>query len=184
MNHKYKMISLLRCAQHLINSKKPIIAAVSGGAFGGGLELALMCDIIICSDDARLGLPELKLGLMPGFGGTQRLYRILGKYHTMKMVFSSEPITGTMAKNLGLAVAVYNKEDVNPEALKLARRISEKSLLILMLAKDVMKKADELPLEHGLQYERSVFNSLFTLKATQEGVSAFLQKRTPNFKDL
>jgi len=164
--------------------KKPLIAAVNGGAYGGGLELALACDVIICSDDAKLGLPEVKLGVIPGFGGTQRLYRILGKYHTMQMIMLSEPITGTMAKNLGLAVAVYNKEDVNSEALKFAKELSDKSLLSLIMAKETMKKADDFPLAHGLQYERLVFSSLIPLKPTQEGVSAFLQKRTPNFKDL
>ena len=164
--------------------KKPIIAAINGGAFGGGLEIALMCDIIICSDDAKLALPELKLGLIPGFGGTQRIYKVLGKYLAMKMILSSEPITGTMAKNYGLAVAIYNKEDLNLEALKLARKIAEKSVHVLLIAKDTLKRADELSLEHGLQYERRLFNSMFTLKATKEGVNAFLEKRPPNFKDL
>ena len=164
--------------------KKPIIAAINGGAFGGGLEIALMCDIIICSEDAKLGFPELKLGLIPGFGGTQRLYRIIGKYLAMKMILSSEPITGTMAKNYGLATAIFNKEDLNLEALKLARKIAEKSVHVLLIAKDTLKKGDELSLEHGLQYERRMFNSLFTLKATKEGVNAFLEKRPPNFKDL
>jgi len=164
--------------------KKPIIASVNGGAFGGGLEIALLCDIIICSDDAKLGLPELKLGLMPGFGGTQRLYRALGKYLTMKMILTSEPITGTMAKNYGLVTAIYNKEELQAEAMKLAKKIAEKSISVLILAKEVLKKADEVGLEHGLQIERMVFNSLFTLKASKEGVSAFIERRTPNFKDL
>jgi len=164
--------------------KKPLIAAVGGGAFGGGFELALSCDIILCSDEAKMGFPELKLGLMPGFGGTQRLYKSLGKYLAMKIILTTEPITGTMAKNYGLAVAVFNKEDLHLEALKLARRIADKSINILILAKETIKKGDELSLEHGLQYERAIFNSMLTLKATQEGVKAFIEKRSPNFKDI
>jgi enoyl-CoA hydratase/carnithine racemase len=164
--------------------KKPLIAAINGGAFGGGFELALHCDIIVCTDDAKLGLPELKLGLMPGFGGTQRLYRILGKYLTMKTVLTSEPITGLMAKTYGLAVAVYNKEELLTETLKLAKKISDKSIAVLILAKEALKKGDEVGLDHGIQMERLLFNSLFALKASKEGVSAFIDRRTPNFKDL
>lgn len=162
---------------------KPIISGVNGVALGGGFEMALLTDILVCSDNARFGLPELKLGLIPGIGGTQRLTRIVGKINAMKYILTSDFIPAQRAYEMGIVSDVYPKEELHLKTLELARVISEKPLTALKTAKDVIKQAEELPLEEGVKYERKVFYPLFDTPGAKEGISAFIGKRAANFED-
>lgn len=162
-------------------STKPIIAAVSGFALGGGFELALMCDIIVCSPSAKFGLPELKLGTIPGGGGTQRLIREVGKSKAMEMILTSEFIGAEEALKLGLVSRVTD----NPveEAQKIADKINKKSLITVAKAKECVNKAYELDLKNGLDYEKRVFWSTFATKDREIGMKAFVSKQEPQFID-
>lgn len=161
---------------------KPLIAAVSGYALGGGLELAMLCDMIVASEAARLGQPEVSLGLMPGAGGTQRLTRQLGKYLAMEMVLNGRLLTAGEALRFGLVNRVVPVELYLEEALELARELAARAPLALKLAKDAVLKAQEVTLEHGLAYERHNFYLLFGTEDQREGVRAFLEKRKPEWK--
>jgi enoyl-CoA hydratase len=161
---------------------KPLIAAVSGYALGGGLELAMLCDMIVASETARLGQPEVNLGLMPGAGGTQRLTRQLGKYLAMEIVLNGRLLTAEEALRFGLINRVAPVELYLTEALELARELAARAPLALKLAKDAVLKAQEVTLEHGLAFERHNFYLLFGTEDQKEGVRAFLEKRKPEWK--
>ncbi len=159
----------------------PMVAAVSGYALGGGCELAMACDIIVASETARFGQPEIRLGLMPGAGGTQRLTRAVGKSRAMEMVLTGRPITAQEALAAGLVSRVVPPELCLEEATRLAREIARQAPLAVRMAKEAVLQAFETALESGLLFERRCFHSLFSTDDTREGIAAFLAKRPPQF---
>ena len=161
---------------------KPVIAAVSGYALGGGCELALSADIIIASESARFGQPEINLGTIPGSGGTQRLTRLAGKYRAMEMVLVGETIEAAEAQRLGLVNKVVPVEFLLEEAKAIAGKIAAKPPLAVRFAKEAIQKALNTTLDEGLEYERKSFYLLFSSEDRREGMKAFLEKRKPEFK--
>lgn len=162
--------------------QKPIVAAVSGFCLGGGCELAMACDIIVASESAVFGQPEINLGIIPGFGGTQRLTRTVGKYLAMEMVLTDRRLTAQEALALGLVNHVYPVETYLDEALKLAARIAAQAPLAVRLAKEAVRKALELSLSEGLTFERRLFQMLFASADQKEGMVAFIEKRKPQWQ--
>ena len=155
----------------------PIVAAVSGHALGGGCELAMLCDIIVASETAQFGQPEIRLGLMPGAGGTQRLTRAVGKSRAMEMILTGRPITADEAHRAGLVSRVVPVELCFDEAKALAREIASQSPIAVRMAKEAVLQAFETPLEDGVLFERRCFHLLFGTDDAHEGVRAFLEKR-------
>jgi enoyl-CoA hydratase len=160
---------------------KPVIAAVSGYALGGGCELAMLCDMIVASETARFGQPEINVGLMPGAGGTQRLARTIGKAKAMEIVLTGAPIDAATAERLGLVNTVVPADRVIDEAKALALRIAAKPPLSVKLSKQAVQKAFELPLTEAVDMERKLFYLLFATEDAKEGIAAFLEKRPPQF---
>jgi len=161
--------------------KIPILAAVEGYALGGGMELALLCDIIIASKESRFGQPEINLGLIPGIGGTQRLNHSLGKYNANYLCMSSETITGERAYELGLVSVLLEKNNFSLEVIKIAKKIAEKPKSSLIEIKKLINHAQAL--EEGLKKERKSFYKLLDSENGKEGISSFLNKITPKWKD-
>ena len=161
---------------------KPVIAAVNGWALGGGCELAMTLDLIVAGEGAKLGQPEIGIGVIPGAGGTQRLTRAIGKSKAMRMILSGDPITAAEAERAGLVAVVTQDELVVEDALALAARIAEKSPIALRLAKEAVNAAYEMSLTDALAHERRLFYLLFASEDQKEGMAAFLEKRTPDFK--
>ncbi|MBA4304299.1 MAG: enoyl-CoA hydratase [Sphingobacteriaceae bacterium] len=162
--------------------KKPIIAAVSGFALGGGNELVMHCDMVVASETAMFGQPEIKIGVMPGAGGTQRLTRVVGKVNAMEMVLTGKFITAERAYELGLVNKVVPVELYLEEAVKLARDVAQQSPLAIRLAKEAVLKAYDSPLSEGLEFERKNFYLLFATEDQKEGMAAFVEKRAPIFQ--
>ena len=163
-------------------TRKPIIAAVSGFALGGGCELAMTCDMIVASETAQFGQPEIKIGVMPGAGGTQRLTKALGKAKAMEMVLTGKFISAEAAEKLGLVNKVVPTELYLNEAVKLAKEIASMSPIAVQMAKESVKRSFEVPLEEGLHFERKNFYMLFSSEDQKEGMNAFVEKRRPDFK--
>ncbi|MFP2084796.1 2,3-dehydroadipyl-CoA hydratase PaaF [Escherichia coli] len=161
---------------------KPLIAAVNGYALGAGCELALLCDVVVAGENARFGLPEITLGIMPGAGGTQRLIRSVGKSLASKMVLSGESITAQQAQQAGLVSDVFPSDLTLEYALQLASKMARHSPLALQAAKQALRQSQEVALQAGLAQERQLFTLLVATEDRHEGISAFLQKRTPDFK--
>ena len=161
---------------------KPIIAAVSGWALGGGCELAMACDMIVASETARFGQPEINIGIMPGAGGTQRLTRALGKARAMELILTGDYLSAQEAHARGLVNRLAPPELYLEEAQKLARRIAAQPPVAVRLAKDAVLKAQDLSIEEGLDYERRVFYLLFATEDQKEGMAAFVEKRPPQWK--
>jgi enoyl-CoA hydratase len=162
--------------------RKPVIAAVSGYALGGGCELVMMCDIVIASETARFGQPEIKLGIIPGAGGTQRLPRAVGKAKAMDLVLSARMMDASEAERSGLVSRVVAADKVLDEALATANAIAGYSLPAVMMAKEAVNRAYEVPLSEGMLFERRLFHSLFATEDQKEGMTAFVEKRAPRFK--
>lgn len=161
---------------------KPIIAAVSGFALGGGCELALLCDFIIASEDAQFGQPEIKLGILPGIGGSQRLARSVGKAMTMDMVLTGRNIGAQEAKEIGLVARVVPKDELMQSALEAAHTIAGYNTPAVKMAKSAVNTAFETPLNEGLRQERLLFQAAFATEGQKEGMSAFVAKRAPVFR--
>ena len=161
---------------------KPLIAAVNGYALGGGCELALMCDMLVAGDTARLGQPEINLGIIPGAGGTQRWPRTAGKYAAMEVMLTGAPVTAQRAYELGIVNKVVPAELTIELAKRMARQIAEKPPLAARMAKEAVLKAFETPLAEGLAAERKSFYFLFSTEDQKEGMHAFLEKRKGTFK--
>ena len=161
--------------------KKPIIAAVSGFALGGGCELAMNCDIIIASETAQFGQPEINLGVIPGAGGTQRLTRVVGKYKAMEMILTGRPITANEALAMGLVNKVVPVELFLEEAKAMAKEIAKKSPVAVRLAKEAVLKTFDMSITEGLEFERKNFYMLFASEDQKEGMKAFLEKRQASF---
>jgi len=163
-------------------TKKPMIAAVSGFALGGGCELAMICDMIIASETAQFGQPEINIGVMPGAGGTQRLTRIVGKNKAMELVLTGTFISAQQAQAYGLVNKIVPVEFFLSEAIKMATLIAEKSPIAVQLAKESVLRAYEMPLQEALYFERKNFYMLFASEDQKEGMAAFVEKRKPEFK--
>jgi len=161
--------------------EKPLIAALSGYTLGGGLELAMCCDIIIASEGTKLGLPEINIGIIPGGGGTQRLPRAVGKYKAMEMILTGGTISAEEAKALGLVNRVVPPGKHLEEAIKLASEIASKAPIAVRSAKEAIAASQEMGLSSGLELGRTLFYGLFGTEDKREGMSAFLEKRKPNF---
>ncbi len=162
--------------------RKPVIAAVAGFALGGGCELAMACDIIIAADSARFGQPEIKIGVLPGAGGTQRLPRAVGKAKAMDLVLTGRMMDAAEAERAGLVSRVVPADQLLDEAVAAATQICQYSLPAVMMAKEAVNRAYESPLSEGLQFERRLFHSLFSTEDQKEGMAAFVEKRKPVFK--
>lgn len=168
--------------EELRRFRKPIIAAVAGYALGGGCELAMLCDFIIAADSARFGQPEIKLGVIPGFGGTQRLPRAVGKAKAMDLILTSRMMNAEEAERSGLVSRVVPADKLIEEALEAATVISSMSLPSVLMAKECVNRAFESSLEEGLLFERRNFHGLFATDDQKEGMRAFVEKRKPEFK--
>ena len=162
--------------------RKPVIAAVAGFALGGGCELAMMCDFIIAADNARFGQPEIKIGIIPGAGGTQRLPRAVGKSKAMDMVLTGRFIDAAEAERAGLVSRVVPADKLIDEAMAAAATICALGMPAVMMAKECVNRAFEGPLADGVAYERRMFHSLFATHDQKEGMDAFLAKRAPQFR--
>lgn len=164
-------------------TRKPIVAAVSGYALGGGCELAMMCDFIIAGEGAKFGQPEITLGVMPGMGGTQRLARAIGKAKTMELCLTGRLMDAREAESAGLVARVVPDHDVVEEAMRAAEKIAGFSQPAVLMTKETVNRAFETTLAEGLRYERRAFYSMFALEDQKEGMAAFAEKRSPSFKN-
>lgn len=164
-------------------ARKPIIAAVSGFALGGGCELAMMCDFIVAADTAQFGQPEIKIGVIPGAGGTQRLTRAIGKAKAMDMCLTGRTMGAEEAERAGLVSRIAPAGDLIAEALKAAAAIAAMSAPAVLMAKEAVNRAFESTLAEGVRYERRLFYSLFATQDQKEGMTAFIEKRKPAFKN-
>ena len=170
-------------SDRIANRRKPIIAAVSGFALGGGCELALMCDFILAADNAKFGQPEINLGVLPGMGGTQRLTRAVGKAKAMELCLSGRMMGAEEAERAGVVARIVPKEQLLEEALKVAAQIASKSVPVAMMVKESINRAFEVSLSEGVRFERRVFHAAFATEDQKEGMAAFIAKREAQFKD-
>jgi enoyl-CoA hydratase len=168
--------------EHFRAVRKPVIAAVAGYALGGGNELAMQCDIVIAADNARFGQPEINLGVMPGYGGTQRLPRYTSKAKAMDLCLTARMMDAEEAERAGLVSRVVPKEKLLDEAMTVAEKVAGYSLPVVMMIKESINRAYETSLAEGVLFERRVFQSQFTLEDQKEGMAAFVEKRKPTFK--
>jgi len=167
----------------ILRTRKPIIAAVAGYALGGGCELAMMCDFIICADNAKFGQPEINLGVVAGIGGTQRLTRFVGKSKSMDMHLTGRFMDAAEAERSGLVSRVVPAAKLMQEAMAAAQKIAEKSVLTSMVVKECVNRSYETTLQEGIHFERRIFYALFSSEDQKEGMAAFLEKRQPQFRD-
>jgi enoyl-CoA hydratase len=161
---------------------KPVIAMINGFCLGGGCELAMSCDIRVASEKARFGQPEIKLGLIPGGGGTQRLPRLVGLGNALRLILSGDMIGAAEAKEIGLVEMVFSADELRAKTLELAERIAAMSPLTLKVAKEAVRMSQRLPIEEGILYERDLFCLCFSTEDKAEGVQAFLEKRPAEWK--
>ncbi|HET7408658.1 MAG TPA: enoyl-CoA hydratase [Paracoccaceae bacterium] len=164
-------------------TRKPIIAAVAGYALGGGCELAMMCDFILAAPNARFGQPEINLGVMPGLGGTQRLTRFVGKSKAMEMNLTGRHMDAEEAERSGLVSRIVPADQLIDEAIAVAAKIAEKGRLAVIAIKESVNRAYETTLSEGVRFERRLFHSLFATEDRREGMEAFVEKRSPQFRD-
>jgi len=167
--------------ERISTCRKPVVAAVAGYALGGGCELAMMCDFIIAADSAQFGQPEIKLGVIPGAGGTQRLTRFVGKSKAMEMCLTGRMMNADEAERSGLVSRIVPADDLLEDALKTAKKIAALSKPSVMMAKTAVNRAYETTLTEGVRFERTIFQSLFATDDKNEGMSAFIEKRKPEW---
>jgi enoyl-CoA hydratase len=179
----YRGDFITRNWERLRTVRKPVIAAVGGVALGGGCELAMMCDIVLAADSARFGQPEIKLGVIPGAGGTQRLPRAVGKSKAMDLILTGRMMDAQEAERAGLVARVVPADKLLDEALAVATVICEYSLPAVMMAKESINRAFESSLGDGIHFERRLFHSLFATEDQKEGMRAFAEKRKPSFRN-
>ncbi|MEU3012022.1 enoyl-CoA hydratase [Nocardia asteroides] len=165
----------------LAQFRKPTVAAVAGYALGGGCELAMLCDILIAADTAQFGQPEIKLGVIPGIGGSQRLTRAIGKAKAMDLVLTGRTMGAEEAERAGLVSRIVPADDLLDVAAEVAETIAAKSLPVTMIAKEAVNRSFETTLAEGIRFERRVFHSLFAIEDQKEGMNAFVDKRTAHF---
>src|SRR5262247_3670641 len=168
---------------HAARARKPVIAAVAGFALGGGCELAMQCDMIIAADNAKFGQPEIKLGVIPGIGGTQRLTRAVGKAKAMDLILTGRMMDAAEAERSGLVARVVPAASLMEEAVKVAETIAAMSQPSLTAAKEAVNRSFETSLAEGVRFERRVFHALLATKDRKEGMVAFAEKRKPDFKN-
>ena len=164
-------------------ARKPVVGAAAGFALGGGCEIAMMCDILIAADNAKFGQPEIKLGVIPGIGGTQRLTRAVGKAKAMDLCLTGRMMDAAEAERAGLVARVVPAASLMEEALKTAETIASMSLPSLIAAKESVNRAFETTLAEGIRFERRAFHPLFATEDQKEGMAAFVEKRPPQFKN-
>ena len=162
-------------------ARKPIVAAVAGYALGGGCELAMMCDILLAADTAKFGQPEIKLGVIPGIGGSQRLTRAVGKAKAMELCLTGRTMDAEEAERAGLVARIVPAADLFDDALQTATTVAEMSLPVAMMAKEAVNRSFETTLTEGIRFERRVFHSTFATEDQKEGMAAFVEKRAPDF---
>ncbi len=179
----YKSNFITRNWERLKTFRKPVIAAVSGVAMGGGCELAMMCDLVFAADTAKFALPEVKLAVIPGAGGTQRMPRAVGKAKAMDLVLTGRIMDAAEAERSGLVSRIYPADKVLEEAISAAVGIARQSLPVLMMLKESVNRAFESPLNEGLLFERRTLHATFALADQKEGMAAFLDKRSPRFEN-
>ena len=167
----------------LARARKPTVAAVAGFALGGGCELAMMCDLVIAADTAKFGQPEIKLGVIPGIGGTQRLTRAVGKAKAMDLCLTGRMMDAAEGERSGLVARVVPAANLMDEAMKVAETIASMSLPVVMIAKESVNRAFETTLAEGMKFERRVFHSLFATADQKEGMAAFVAKRPAKFEN-
>lgn len=180
----YKGDYITRNWERVKTCRKPVIAAVAGYALGGGCELAMMCDMVIAADSAKFGQPEIKLGVLPGAGGTQRLPRAIGKAKAMDMCLTARMMNADEAERSGLVARVVPADRLLDEAMSVATTISGFSLPVVMMIKESVNRAFESSLNEGLLFERRIFHSAFALQDQKEGMAAFVAKRKADFRHL
>ena len=168
---------------YLARTRKPVIAAVAGFALGGGCEIAMMCDFIIAADTAKFGQPEIKLGVMPGSGGTQRLTRFIGKSKAMDMCLTGRMMDAVEAERCGLVSRLVPADQLMDEAMKAATTIADMSLPAVMMTKEAVNRSYETTMAEGIRFERRVFHSMFATEDQKEGMAAFAEKRKANFRN-
>ena len=166
-----------------MKSRKPIVAAVAGFALGGGCELAMMCDLIIAADTAKFGQPEIKLAVIPGIGGTQRLTRAVGKAKAMDLILTGRMMDAAEAERAGLVARIVPAAQLMDEAMKVAETIANMSLPSVLAAKEAVDAAFESSLAEGVRFERRIFHALFATEDQKEGMKAFVEKRKPQWKN-
>jgi len=181
--HTYKSNFITRNWERVKTARKPVIAAVSGFALGGGCELAMMCDMIFAADTAKFGQPEIRLGTLPGAGGTQRLPRAVGKAKAMDLCLSARMMDAAEAEKAGLVARIYPAGELLDETLKAAQTIASFSLPVIMMVKESINRAYESSLNEGLLFERRAFHASFALEDQKEGMAAFAEKRKAVFKN-
>lgn len=177
----YKSDFITKGWERVAQCRKPVIAAVAGFALGGGCEMAMMCDFILAADTAKFGQPEIKLGTIPGAGGTQRLTRFVGKSKAMEMCLTGRMMDAVEAERAGLVSRIVPADQLVDEALKVAAQIADLSLPAVMICKESVNRAYETTLAEGVRFERRIFHSTFALKDKFEGMAAFVEKRKANF---
>ena len=164
-------------------ARKPLIAAVAGYCLGGGSELAMICDIVLAADTARFGQPEITLGIMPGMGGTQRLPRAVGKAKAMDLILTGRMMDAAEAERSGLVSRIVPANDLLEEAMRVAEKIAGFSLPSVLMAKESVNRSFETPLSEGIRYERRLFHAMFATEDQKEGMAAFVEKRSPQFRN-
>ena len=167
----------------IMEFRKPLIAAVSGYALGGGCEVAMMCDIILASETAKFGQPEITLAVIPGFGGTQTLTKAVGKYKAMDLVMTGRMMDAEEAERAGLVSRVVAADALMDTAMEVAAKVAGFSLPIAMMAKEAVNANLEMPLSAGIRFEQRLFHSMFSTQDQKEGMAAFSEKRSPHFKN-
>ncbi|WP_235848991.1 enoyl-CoA hydratase [Litchfieldia alkalitelluris] len=184
---KTKFTQLAKSGQQVFSKieafPKPVIAVIHGAALGGGLELAMACHIRLVTKEAKLGLPELQLGLIPGFAGTQRLPRLVGKAKATEMLLTAEPVSGEEACRIGLANHFYEEDEIMDNAVKMARKMGNKSATSIKFALELLNLSEDATVEVGQEKEAERFGDISETDDAKEGIMAFIEKRKPSFKD-